>query len=283
MIKNILIIGSGKLGLPLSIDLAHQGFNVTATTTTNNKISSSSAVNPKVTYLTTQNDKDSAYSEQTISNFSLASNYFDLMIITIPPKRQQNNYFNQLMTLHHLALSLNIKKLLFISSTSVWGKNSGLVDENTSMKPTSDSAKAMVEFEVFINNEANYQSCALKLAGLIGGTRQPGRFLANKENLAMGKAAVNLVTQNDVIGIINAIIKQDSWQPSMIACAPTHPNRDQFYVLAANKLNLVPPSFSYLDNDQAKSSKIIDGTLTAKQLNYQYQDDNLIDWLDREW
>lgn len=280
MSKHILIIGSGKLGLPLATNLAEQGFQVTATTTTNNKVSSDSFANPKIVYWNGQPTEETINQAQHAPKFSFSSNHFDVMIITIPPKRQHNNYLNQLMALHHFAISLNIKKLLFISSTSVWGENSAIVNEETTMKPVSDSAKAMVEFETFINNESSYQSSALKLAGLIGGTRLPGRFLANKQDLAMAKASVNLVTQRDVIGIINAIIKQDIWQPSFIACAPTHPQRDEFYTLAANKLNLIPPTFSYIDNDTAKNSKVIDASLTAKQLNYQYQDDNLIDWLD---
>lgn len=278
MTKNVLIIGSGKLGLPLATNLAQQGFNVTTTTTTSNKVSSTVCPNPNIVYWRSQTE-ESINQEQCIPSFSFASNHFDMMIITIPPKRQQNNYFHQLMALHHLALSLNIKKLLFISSTSVWGENSGIVNEQTIKKPASDSAIAMVEFEILINSEPNYQGSAIKLAGLIGGTRQPGRFLANKQDLAMAKAPINLVTQRDVIGIINAIIKQDIWQPSFIACAPTHPQRDEFYTLAANKLNLTPPTFSCIDNDIAKNSKVIDASLTAKQLNYQYQDDNLIDWL----
>jgi len=269
MIKNILIIGSGWLGLPLALNLAQQGFQVTATTTTKEKVSTSNHENLSVVFYDT---KDS--SVENLKGLAV-----DLMIITIPPLRSTPNYLERLISLHQLALSLNTTHLLFISSTSVWGECLGQVQETTSMSPSTDSAKDMVAFEKLIFNEPNYQASALKLAGLIGGTRHPGRFLAGKNNMRLAMAATNMVTQRDVIGIINAVIETDSWQQSLIACAPSHPTRDRFYTSAAHKLSLVPPTFSHDDNDSAIAQKIIDGSLTAKQLNYRYQDDDLMAWL----
>jgi len=269
MINNILIIGSGWLGLPLASHLAQQGFKVTATTTTKEKVSHSSHDNLSVVFFDT--NESSAKSLETIE--------VDLMIITIPPQRSNPNYLERLNSLHQLALSLNTTHLLFISSTSVWGECLGQVNEATAMAPNTDSAKAMVQFETLILNEPNYQASALKLAGLIGGTRHPGRFLAGKNNMSLAMAATNMVTQRDVIGIINAVINKEAWQQSLIACAPSHPTRKTFYVSAANKLNLVPPTFSHDDNEIAIEQKSIDGSFTAKQLSYHYQDDDLIAWL----
>jgi len=273
MIKNILIIGSGKLGLSLAQSLSHQGFETTATTTTHEKVSKDNNINPAIIYLNT-NTSDHNALVNTLHKY-----HFNLMIITIPPNRQLNNYDETLNKLHQLAISLEIKKVLFISSTSVWGENSGEVDENTPMIPITQSAKSMVRFEQTILNEPSFEASTIKLAGLIGETRNPGRFLAGKENLTMAKAPVNLVTQRDVIGIIIEIVKQNAWQKSFIACAPSHPTRDVFYVSAANKLNLVAPTFDYTNENLGQRNKIIDGSSTAAQLNYQYQDDNLIDWL----
>lgn len=274
MTKNILIIGSGKLGLSLANTLAEQNFQITATTTTTEKVSPDENINPSITHL------DTNESDQKIFMNKFNEYHFDVMVITIPPTRKLNNYLTTLKKLHQLALSLTIKKVLFVSSTSVWGENLGAVNENTAMTPKTQSAKDMVSFEQLILNEPNYQASAIKLAGLIGGTRNPGRFLADKKDLTMAKASVNLVTQRDVIGIINEIIKQDAWQEQFIACAPHHPTRDTFYVAAANKLNLTPPTFEYVSGNLGQMNKVIDASSTAKLLNYQYQDDNLIDWLD---
>lgn len=272
MINNIMIIGSGWLGLPLATHLSLQGFKVTATTTTKDKVSNVDNKGNKhlsVVYYDTNNT--------SINNFK--SLQVDLMIITIPPQRSHPDYFKRLTSLHQLALSMNATHLLFISSTSVWGECKDTVNENTLMTPSTDSAKAMVKFEALILNTPHYQASALKLAGLIGGSRHPGRFLAGKQNIKMAKAAVNMVTQRDVIGIISALIKTNTWQQSLIACAPSHPTRDEFYISAANKLSLAPPTFTHDDNDIAVHQKVIDGSLTAQQLNYHYQDDHLMEWL----
>lgn len=272
MINNIMIIGSGWLGLPLATHLSLQGFNVTATTTTKHKVSNVESQGNKhlsVVYYDTNHT--------SANNFK--SLQVDLMIITIPPQRSHPDYFQRLTSLHRLALSMNTTHLLFISSTSVWGECKDKVNENTLMAPSTDSAKAMVKFEALILNTPHYQASALKLAGLIGASRHPGRFLAGKQNIKMAKAAVNIVTQRDVIGIISALIKTNAWQQSFIACAPSHPTRDEFYIHAANKLSLTPPTFSNDDDDIAIQQKIIDGSLTAQQLNYHYQDNHLMEWL----
>lgn len=269
MINNILIIGSGWLGLPLATHLSLQGFKVTATTTTKNKVSDTNNENLSVVYY------DTDYSSASdIENLSV-----DLMIITIPPQQHNPDYLKRLTALHQLALSINTAHLLFISSTSVWGGSQDTVNENTLMTPQTHSAKAMVEFEALILKTPHYQATALKLAGLIGPTRHPGRFLAGKKEMKLAKAAVNMVTQRDAIGIISALIREDVWQQSLIACASSHPARDEFYISAANKLNLPPPTFSNDDNDMAIHQKTIDGSLTAQRLNYHYQDHHLMEWL----
>lgn len=263
MIKNILMIGSGWLGFTLAEKLNQQGFKVTATTTSPEKVVNSHV---NIIHLDTQMP----------NTLSTVTDNFDLMLITIPPKRgQADNYLSQLMALQQLAVNKGIGKLLFISSTSVWGENLGTVTEHTPMLPSTDSARAMVDFEQFIHQSDDYQATSLKLAGLIGDERYPGRFLAGKTNVSNSQATVNLVTKDDVIGIIIAIITKQQWQQSFIACSPSHPTREAFYTAAAHRKNLTPPQF----NTNHSAYKSIDASLTAKQLNYRYQTDNLMHWL----
>ena len=160
----------------------------------------------------------------------------------------------------------------------MWGEHSGKVVEETPMMPITDSAKAMVAFEQFINKEPRYQATTIKLAGLIGDNRHPGRFLAGKCGVASPNAVVNMVTREDVIGLIYAIIEQQQWQQSFIACAPSHPTREAFYTKAAKCLELTPAQFHDLEREN--TGKLIDGSNTAVQLNYHYQHENLMQWLD---
>lgn len=269
MIKNILVIGSGWLGLSLAKELKKQGFTVKSTTTTPTKEIIGSGNMPTIVHFDSHN---ADYKK-------LASDAFDLIIITIPPKRTDNDYLLQLMTLHELTLTLGIKNLIFISSTSVWGECTGKVVEQTPMTPITDSAKAMVAFEEFINTQTNYQATTIKLAGLVGGTRHPGRFLAGKKNVGSPYAPVNMVVRDDVIGIVLAVITQNQWQQSFIACAPSHPTREAFYTTAAKRLGLEPATFAHVQPEI--TGKLIDASSTKKQLNYQYQYNDLMQWLEQ--
>lgn len=263
MTHNILIIGSGWLGLPLAKSLIQQGHKVTATTTNCEKIGSSEVPMQLL---------------NTDDNESLASigDDFDVMIITIPPNRKApENYLPQLGTLQQLAITKGITKVLFTSSTSVWGNYEGIVDENTPRQPVTQSAQAMVKFETALQQEQAFKATTIHLAGLIGNDRNPGRFLAGKTDIPNPNAPVNLVAKEDVIGIISQIINQACWQQSFIACAPTHPTRQEFYTAAAQTLGLTPPQFS----DQEQAAKTINGQQSADRLQYRYQYPDLLTWL----
>ena len=263
MTQNILIIGSGWLGLPLAKSLINQGHQVTATTTTIEKVSNK--ILP-IIYFSTDSD----------ANLTSIDDDFDVMIITIAPQRKSpEEYLPQLQMLHELAIRRKISKVLFTSSTSVWGNIDGIITEKTTMKPVSESAKAMVSFEAMALKTSEYKATIIKLAGLISGERHPGRFLAGKTAVDNPKAPVNLIAKEDVIGLISHIINQQQWQQSFIACAPSHPSRDEFYTKAAQQLKLTPPLFS--NNNQP--SKQIDGQATARHLNYQYEFPDLLAWL----
>ncbi|WP_435275640.1 NAD-dependent epimerase/dehydratase family protein [Psychrobium sp. nBUS_13] len=263
MTQHILIIGSGWLGLPLAKSLNQQGQHVTATTTSNNKVAIGDV---NVIHLDTQDPK----------SIAALNMHFDVMIITIPPKRGLGyDYLTELTQLHHLAISLAIPHVLFTSSTSVWGNNKNIVIESSPMQPTTESAKTMVAFEQLIHDAPEYLATTIKLSGLIGCDRHPGRFLAEKTDVANPDAPVNLVVKEDVIGIISAVIQQDIWQQSLIACAPSHPSRHNFYTAAAAHLGLTPPTFT----PETLLNKTIDATHTSQLLKYQYQHPDLLQWL----
>ncbi|MGB0899588.1 MAG: NAD-dependent epimerase/dehydratase family protein [Psychrobium sp.] len=263
MTQNILIIGSGWLGLPLAKSLNQQGQHVTATTTSINKVI---AGDVNIIHLDTQDPE----------SISAICMHFDVMIITIPPKRGLgNDYLAELTQLNQLAISLAIPHVLFTSSTSVFGNNKNLVNENSSMQPTTESAKAMVAFEQLIHDAPEYLATTIKLSGLIGCDRHPGRFLAGKTDVANPDAPVNLVVKEDVIGIISAVIQQGIWQQSLIACAPSHPSRHKFYTAAATHLGLTPPTFI----SETRINKTVDAMHTSQLLKYQYQYPDLMKWM----
>ena len=141
------------------------------------------------------------------------------------------------------------------------------------MQPSSDSAKDMVAFEQMLLASGAINASVLKFAGLVGGERHPGRFLAGKTQLSNANAPTNMIHRDDCIGIISRIISGNHWQQSFIGCAPSHPTRQAFYSAAAKQLGLIEPQFTEFSGDDAK---IIEGSTSAAQLNYQYQHPDLL-------
>jgi nucleoside-diphosphate-sugar epimerase len=105
------------------------------------------------------------------------------------------------------------------------------------------------------------RSTVLRMAGLVGGSRKPGRFLAGKKDIPNGEAPVNLVHLDDCIGLIQSLIKQEAFGHTLNVVADGHPTRAAFYTAQAEKEGLEPPTFKgnkelaykIISNEQAKA------------------------------
>ena len=258
MKEQLIIIGSGWLGRPLAEHLARLNYYVSATTTSLNNLKTP-LVGASLVLLNTEHKQQALAQLRRIAPTT--------MIIAIPPSRTNNDYFKTLTVLSDLAIEGNIKRVLFISSSSVWGSSTGIITEKSPTSPTSDSATAMDKFEHYLHNQENFDACTLRLTGLFNQQRNPGRFLAGRENVANPNAPVNMIHQQDCIGLISAILQQQQWQPVYIGCAPSHPTRHVFYTASALALGLIAPKFIPSGGENAKC---IDSSATARQLGYHY-------------
>lgn len=257
MKSKVIIIGSGWLGMPLAVQLAHQGYEVTSTTTSNNAKIAESTV-PTVVLNT-----DFPHQVST----TLQEVNADIMIIAIPPSRKCNDYLSHLTLLSDAAKKTRIKRVIFISSSSVWGSNVGMVDETIPALPTTDSACAMLKFEQHLAIQGHFEATTLRLSGLFGPGRHPGRFLAGRVNVASPNSAVNMIHLTDCIGLIRALLNTPQWQSAYTGCAPSHPSRQAFYSQGAETLELPPPRFIA---DTGTPYKTVCGKHSAGKLSYDY-------------
>jgi len=275
MTQNILIIGSGWLGWPLAQHLTNVGHQVTATTTSELKIKQLGSAGPELVKLIS----DDWQHNDVLS----AATKADIMIIVVPPQRQQTDYLYQLQQLVKLSEQADIHHILFISSTGVYGSKSGVITESAECAATTGSGLAMVAFEQYLlaqgtpkNSLQRSKNSVLRLAGLFGPDRHPGKFLAGKVDVANPDAVVNMIHQQDCIGLISQIIRQQSWGRIHLGCAPSHPTRREFYSQGAKKLGLPIPVFV---TSTGQDSKLIDSAITANHLDYQYAYPDLMTWL----
>lgn len=267
----ISILGCGWLGLPLAKKLIETGNSVKGSTTSEHKLSilENAGINP---FLVTVESEEIS---ESINNFLNGS---EILIIDIPPKLRENNsassdkiFVKKIENLIPFIENKAIKKVLFVSSTSVYGDENSLITEETNPNPETESGRQLLLAEQILQKNQNFETTILRFGGLIGADRQPVKFLAGKENLKNADAPVNLIHQNDCIGIIETIITQSKWNEVFNAAAPFHPSRKEYYTQKAKELNLVLPIFS---SEKSDTKKTISSEKIENELNYQFKLEN---------
>ena len=269
--NKISILGCGWLGLPLAKRLTQKGNSVNGSTTSESKLSilKDAGINPFLVALECESVSE------TINDFLAES---EILIIDIPPKLRGNNaetshstrkvFVEKIENLIPFIAKSTIKKVLFVSSTSVYGDQNDLITEETNPNPETESGKQLLLTEAILQENQNFETTILRFGGLIGEDRHPVKFLAGKENLENPDAPVNLIHQNDCINIIEQIILQSKWNEVLNAVAPFHPTREDYYTQKAKEQNLILPKFS---TEKSNIKKIISSEKIENILNYQFK------------
>lgn len=266
--RQISILGCGWLGLPLAKRLIENGNSVNGSTTSENKlpILKNSGINP---FLVTLG------SESVSENINAFLAESEILIIDIPSKLRTANpdfekkvFVEKIQNLIPFIEKSSVKKVLFISSTSVYGDQNNLITEETTPNPETESGKQLLLVEEMLQKNENLETTILRFGGLIGEDRHPVKFLVGKENLANADAPVNLIHQNDCINIIEKIINQSKWNDVFNAVAPFHPTREDYYTQKAKEQNLILPKFSI---EKSNIKKVISSEKIETVLNYQFK------------
>ena len=131
-------------------------------------------------------------------------------------------------------------RIIFISSTSVFGMSAGKVTEGTPPTPETDSSRWLVEVEDLLRQRFADRLTVIRPGGLIGGERHPAKHLSGKVDISGGNEKINLIHREDLIGIITSV---PAAVPLVHAVAPFHPSKDDYYGAWADKLHLTRPRF----------------------------------------
>jgi nucleoside-diphosphate-sugar epimerase len=265
----VSILGCGWLGMPLGRHLRSLRISVKGSVTSPEKFNMlrTLGISPYQVVLTE--------SEVMVDD----SNFFetDVLIISIPPQRIEGIeriFPAQIAQLIPLILKSEIRKVIFISSTSVYPVDMHTARENDVLSPDKASGKALVQAENLLRNLTDFQTTIIRFGGLIGADRNPARFL-HKSDATIANTPVNLIHQEDCIGIISAIIEKNLWGEILNACCPEHPLKKDFYSKAAEISGLPIPSISDLEG----AYKIIDSSKLKRLLKYQFKYLSPMDYL----
>ncbi|MCF6204481.1 MAG: hypothetical protein L3J59_12585 [Methylococcaceae bacterium] len=190
----------------------------------------------------------------------------DILIINIPVKNR--DYFEFL--LKEIEKS-KIKKVLYVSSTSVYGDESCVISESDGLELTESP---LYKIETLLRESKKFKITVVRFGGLIGYKRNPGKFFSQGKLVQNPDANVNLIHRDDCIGIISQIIEQQVWGQEFNCCTDTHPTKKQFYTKVSNDIGFPAPNFA---NPKEKVFKVISNTKVKNVLNYEFLHKDLMD------
>ena len=261
--KQISILGCGWLGMPLAKSLLEKGFSVIGSTTSLEKISALESNGIQAFQIELSETKIKGEIDSFLENSKI-------LIIDIPPKLRSissENFVKKIQNLIPFIEKAKIEKVIFISSTSVYGDYNAVVTEATKPNPETESGNQLLETETVLQSNTNFKTTVIRFGGLIGEDRHPIHFLAGRKNIENPEAVINLIHQKDCIGIIKAVIEQDCFGESFNAVAPFHPTRKKYYTQKAIELSLLVPEFV---NSNIAFGKIILSEKVEKVLDYHF-------------
>ena len=264
--KRVAIVGLGWLGMPLAHVLARRGYQVVGSKTTEDGAEAArmSGIDCYVLRL-----EPETFGEPSVPTELLD---VDVLIVTLPASRTASSdggYLRAVQMLVDSALAQGVPRILFTSSTSVYGATTGTLRENAELQPLTPAGKTLQILEQWLHDLPNTSVDILRLAGLVGPERHPGRFLAGKVEVKGGDHGVNLVHLDDVIAAIQLLLQRPKGGHLYNLCAPHHPSKRQFYPQQAQRLGVVSPQFS--NDPTPEGERLIDGSAICKDLGFEYQ------------
>ncbi|RZK28236.1 MAG: SDR family NAD(P)-dependent oxidoreductase [Hymenobacter sp.] len=265
----VAVLGCGWLGLPLAKVLQTQGYRVLGTTTTPEQLPvlEAAGIEPHLLQLGAD---FSAADELRLTDLLRQAN---ILVINIPPRAAVAGGYPQLLRpVHRAVAAARLQAVLFVSTTGVYPDEPRLMREQDAISTRDASSDVLRTEGHFVPRYGQWQSTVVRLGGLIGPDRAPGRFLAGRQNLAQGDAPVNLLHLTDAVGVLSTVIKENIWGYTLNVCASSHPPRREFYVAAAEYLELTPPTF----RPEFGSSKIIDSSLLRTLVPYTFKHDDVL-------
>jgi nucleoside-diphosphate-sugar epimerase len=240
----------------LAKNLIYMGHHVKASTTSESRLPAltSIRVEPFIVDIAVLPDK--------IQDFLQAN----ILIINIPSKNIDG--FRSL--LKEIEKS-EIEKVVFVSSTSVYENKNKTISESDGKESV---LSLLVTIENLFRNCGKVKTTIVRFGGLIGYSRNPGKFFSKGRLAHDPDSKVNLIHRDDCIGIVRQIIEQEVWGDVFNCCADTHPTKREFYTQAAKSIGGLAPEFA---DSGTKSFKIISNKKVKQALRYVFLHPDLME------
>lgn len=272
IVKKISIIGGGWLGQPLAHYLTTLGHSVSVSRTT------TSGANELCKQHLNGFQFDLNEPFET-SSLKLDSTKPDIVIGCFPPgfrKGRGDEYAHHWHTLVKLCQSLDVARLVMVSSTTVYPNSADdMTEDRASLELTthhsyfSENAVIMLKAEQsLIDSGLGY--AIVRCSGLIGPNRHPSRF-ASKLKQVSSLAPANMLHLTDAIGAVSFMALNEV-NGVVNATTPNTVSKAEFYQAALDNTGSDDPLPPIVD---IKDKRIVSNKL--QELGYRFHFDHTLE------
>lgn len=254
----VIIVGCGWLGQQLAAALCRTGYQVTAT---RRSVATLADLPASVAAIALDLNAPPVNDEALNAIFNNA-----VVICAIAPGRQQpgNNYVESLQQLTALMQGAGSRGVIHFSSSGIYQGLDGDTDETAELLLQQPRVQLLAAGEQALQQ---FTPCiTLRLAGLMGPGRHPGRFIAGK-TLPEPLAPVNMVHSADIIAAVQSLLALPALSSAVynLSC-PAPVSRQTFYQQAAAMLG------SKVDFDLPTNiQRRVDPQRFIRQLGFHYR------------
>lgn len=261
----IAIIGLGWLGEPLASHLLEKGYRVKGSTTRPEKLTGLQSKGIEAALLKFNPHPEGSGFRSLFET--------DVLFVNIPPRSKsvpEGFYAEQIKFLKELAVQSKVKKVIFVSSTSVYPDWNQKVDESFPLTFENTGSQGILRAEQILQSEKSYDLTIIRFGGLLGVDRIPGRYFSGKANVT-GDSPVNYIHQADAVRLSAWIIENNLWNETFNGVAPLHPQRKDVYEKNSQELGFAPP-ISYAEVGEAMWKEISADKIMGTGFRFQMPD-----------
>lgn len=261
------ILGCGWLGFPLAQSLHAQGYAVRGAT--RSKVQWEQIKESSISPFLVDAKEDEILGELDFFNG------LDVLIIALPPGVRNNperNFVKGISTIIEVLHEYRIPRVIFISSTSVYGNAQGAMTEALAPQPITASGKQLWACEKLLLSTREFQTIILRFGGLIGAGRHPIFNLAGRTSVPNPEGFINFIHLKDCIGMIQEVLKKPLAEGVYNGVCPHHPTRKEYYQAMAQLADVVPPVFK----NSPSEFKKISSEKFQEEFNYTFMVENLL-------
>ncbi|WP_339923688.1 epimerase [uncultured Cyclobacterium sp.] len=261
----VSIVGLGWLGMPLAEAFQQIGVNVKGTTTSLEKKQSLEQLGIVCENLNLTPELSGPVPKNIFDT--------DILFINLPPstRTKPSGYHpRQIEIIKALAIAHGVKKIIYISATSVYPTNNQVAKESDALDINNTGNQALFIAEQILQKDKTYDLTIVRFGGLLGDDRIPGKYFSGKENVS-GDVPVNYIHRKDAVKSILWLVEHSLWNETYNIVSPEHPCKKKVFEKNATDLGFPPPA-SYA-NAGAQAWKEISSEKWCKT-NFQFIHDN---------